>query len=75
MPWYENLQVLGCACYADLGAAADGVRVAEITAIIVHSGFRRLGFGDSLLDFVEQVGRLRKGGGRLNNHIFPCICT
>lgn len=55
-------QVLGCACYADVGMAGDGVRVGEITAIIVHPAYRRAGFGDSLLDFVEQ--QLRQSGFR-----------
>lgn len=52
------LQVLGCACYADAGTAADGIRCGEITAIIIHPSYRRAGFGDSLLDFVEQVDLL-----------------
>jgi ribosomal protein S18 acetylase RimI-like enzyme len=49
-------QVLGCAVIRDLGHAADGVRVAELGAFVVHKAYRRAGFGDSLLDYVEQVG-------------------
>lgn len=50
------MQVLGCAAIRDLGDSADGVRVAELGAFCVHPSYRRAGFGDSLLDYVEQVG-------------------
>jgi amino-acid N-acetyltransferase len=51
-------RLLGLALVADLGAALDGERVAEVAAFVVDPGYRRLGFGDSLLDYVEQAARL-----------------
>lgn len=50
------MQVLACAVVCDLGECADGVRGAELGAFCVHPAYRRAGFGDSLLDYVEQVG-------------------
>lgn len=50
------MQILGAAAITDLGPAEDGVRVAELGAFVVHPAYRRAGFGDSLLDYVEQVG-------------------
>lgn len=54
--------MLGCAAILDLGESADGVRVAELGAFVVHPAYRRSGFGDSLLDYVEQ--ELRQKGFR-----------
>lgn len=51
--------VLGCACARDLGAAPDGAATAELGAFVVHPGYRGSGFGDSLLDYVEQDLRRR----------------
>ena len=53
-------RVLACACCDDLGLAPDGIRTAEISALIVDPSFRRQGLGDSLLDYVEQ--NLRRQG-------------
>lgn len=39
-----------------LGISPDGARVAEIGAFCVDVVFRGTGRGDSLLDYVEQVG-------------------
>jgi amino-acid N-acetyltransferase len=52
-------KVLGCVVVEDLGKAADGVRTAELAAFIVEPSYRRNGFGDSLLDYVEQSLRRR----------------
>lgn len=58
-------RLLGVACVADLGTSpADGVRAAELAALVVHPAYRRCGLGDSLLDWVEQDSR-RLGYGRL----------
>eukprot|EP00887_Chlorella_sp_A99_P006685 scaffold3.g6685.t1 len=45
----------------DRGAPATGggERVAEVAAFVVHPSYRCVGFGDSLLDYVEQAIRLR----------------
>lgn len=55
------MQVLGAAAITDLGEADDGVRVAELGAFVVHPSYRRAGFGDSLLDYVEQAGGHARG--------------
>lgn len=55
-------RVLACACCDDLGVAPDGVRTAEISALVVDPSYRRQGLGDSLLDYVEQ--NLRRQGFR-----------
>ncbi|KAL4424467.1 hypothetical protein ABPG77_006405 [Micractinium sp. CCAP 211/92] len=52
-------KILGAAAITDLGPAEDGVRVAELGAFVVHPAYRRAGFGDSLLDYVEQELRLK----------------
>ncbi|KAL4437093.1 hypothetical protein ABPG75_004232 [Micractinium tetrahymenae] len=52
-------KILGAAAITDLGAADDGVRVAELGVFVVHPAYRRAGFGDSLLDYVEQELRLK----------------
>lgn len=49
-------QVMGCALLLPLGVSPDGQRVAEIGAFCVDVVFRGTGRGDSLLDYVEQVG-------------------
>ncbi|KAI3433843.1 hypothetical protein D9Q98_003646 [Chlorella vulgaris] len=55
-------KVLACAVVCDLGECADGVRGAELGAFCVHPAYRRAGFGDSLLDYVEQ--EIRQKGYR-----------
>jgi amino-acid N-acetyltransferase len=50
------VQVMGCAMMLPLGVSPDGARVAEIGAFCVDVVFRGTGRGDSLLDYVEQVG-------------------
>jgi amino-acid N-acetyltransferase len=50
------VQVMGCAMMLPLGMSPDGARVAEIGAFCVDVVFRGTGRGDSLLDYVEQVG-------------------
>ena len=50
------LQVLACALLQDLGDAPDGVPCAEVAAFCVDPAFRGGGRGDSLLDYIEQVG-------------------
>ena len=55
-------KVLGCAVTLDLGEAEDGVQTYEICAFIIEPSYRRLGFGDSLIDYVEQS--LRRRGAR-----------
>lgn len=52
----RETKVLGCALLLPLGATPDGQRVAEIGAFCVDPVFRGSGRGDSLLDYVEQVG-------------------
>jgi len=52
---FASMQVLGVAAINDVGCTADDVRVAELGAFVVHPAYRRAGFGDSLLDYVEQV--------------------
>lgn len=52
-------KVLGCCYVADLGEAEGGVRVAELAAFVIDPSYRRQGFGDSLLDYVEQTLRRR----------------
>lgn len=48
---------MGCAMMLPLGVSPDGARVAEIGAFCVDVVFRGTGRGDSLLDYVEQVGQ------------------
>jgi amino-acid N-acetyltransferase len=57
-------RILGCCCCQHIGLSDDGKHVFEITAFIVHKGFRRAGLGDSLIDWVEQDLR-RQGAGRV----------
>lgn len=38
---------------------SGGEHVAEVAAFVVHPSYRGVGFGDSLLDYVEQEIRLR----------------
>ncbi len=54
--------MLACSVVQDLGRSADGVCVAELCAFVVHPSYRRVGFGDSLLDYTEQ--QLRQRGFR-----------
>jgi len=57
-------RILACCCSQHIGLSDDGKHVFEITAFIVHKGFRRAGLGDSLIDWVEQDLR-RQGAGRV----------
>lgn len=69
-------QVMGCAMMLPLGVSPDGSRVAEIGAFCVDVVFRGTGRGDSLLDYVEQVG-FSQGVGQdgLHLHIVDCGWT
>jgi hypothetical protein len=53
----REARILGCALLLPLGATPDGARVAELGAFCIDATFRGTGRGDSLLDYVEQVGR------------------
>ena len=57
-------KVLGCAVTTDLGRSEDGLRTYELSAFVIEPSYRRLGFGDSLLDYVEQSMR-RRGARRV----------
>lgn len=67
---------MGCAMMLPLGVSPDGSRVAEIGAFCVDVVFRGTGRGDSLLDYVEQVG-FSQGVGQdgLHLHIVDCGWT
>lgn len=67
--WLDSV-VAPTACYAAPRAALcltslAPSQVAELGAFVVHPAYRRAGFGDSLLDYVEQVGLLVGCGGSL----------
>lgn len=67
--WLDSV-VAPTACYAAPREThslthAHPSQVAELGAFVVHPAYRRAGFGDSLLDYVEQVGLLVGCGGSL----------
>lgn len=53
------LQVLGFTLVKDIGFTGEGIQCAELTAFCIHPLARGAGRGDSLLDFLEQVGAAR----------------
>lgn len=54
--------VLACAVYSILGEGSDGKVVVEINALIVSESHRNNGFGDSILDYIEQDLRRKNVG-------------
>ena len=54
--------VLACAMYSVLGTGLDEKLVVEINALIVSESHRNNGFGDSMLDYMEQDLRRKNVG-------------
>ena len=54
--------VLACAVYSVLGKGMDEKLVVEINALIVSEAHRNNGFGDSILDYIEQDLRRKNVG-------------
>ena len=54
--------VLACAVYSVLGHGFDDKLVVEINALIVSEAHRNNGFGDSILDYIEQDMRRKNVG-------------